>query len=181
MTPHHLDHVLNTLVELVNTGSPAAPVEKLPDVASFHNFISARIITEVEEPTAADIAPLHVVRSRLRAIITAPNEETKTRLVNDALASAMITPRLVEHDGLGQHFHYFPAYASLSEHLLADCAMAIALLISSGESTRLRVCSATGCSNVFVDSSRNRSRTYCDNKKCGNRLHAAAYRQRQRG
>lgn len=180
MTPHHLDHVLNTLVEFVNTGKPAAPTEELSDVEAVRIFIKARIITEVEEPTAADLPPLYVVRSRLRAIVTAPNEAAKTRLVNDALASAMITPRLAEHDGLGRHFHYFPAYASLSEHLLADCAMAIALLISSGEAVRLRTCSAPGCSNIFVDSSRNRSRTYCDSKKCGGRLHSAAYRRRQR-
>jgi predicted RNA-binding Zn ribbon-like protein len=33
---------------------------------------------------------------------------------------------------------------------------------------------------VFVDLSRNRSRRYCDSRTCGNRLHVAAYRARQR-
>ena len=33
---------------------------------------------------------------------------------------------------------------------------------------------------VLVDRSRNRSKPYCDARTCGNRLHVAAYRERQR-
>jgi predicted RNA-binding Zn ribbon-like protein len=33
---------------------------------------------------------------------------------------------------------------------------------------------------VLVDLSRNRSKRYCDSRTCGNRLHVAAYRERQR-
>ncbi|TRZ86560.1 MAG: hypothetical protein D4R83_04375 [Streptomycetaceae bacterium] len=58
--------------------------------------------------------------------------------------------------------------------------MALATLIDSGEISRLQVCKGVGCSRVFIDSSRNRSRAYCDSKTCGARVHAAAYRLRQR-
>ena len=43
-----------------------------------------------------------------------------------------------------------------------------------------RACAAPGCSRVFVDESRNRSRVYCDSRTCGNRMHVAAYRARRR-
>ena len=45
---------------------------------------------------------------------------------------------------------------------------------------RLAVCAAPDCEHVLVDLSRNRSKRYCDSRTCGNRLHVAAYRARQR-
>ncbi len=180
MLKQHRNNALDTLTALVNSGPPASAQEELPDLSAIQEFIKSRTITEVPELNPFDVGQLHQVRSRFRAIFTAPDDSAKMRLVNDALASARITPRLVEHDHLGIHFHYFPLYASLSEHLTADCAMALALLIDSGEISRLQVCKGAGCSRVFIDSSRNRSRTYCDSKTCGARVHAAAYRLRQR-
>ena len=180
MLIQHRNHVLDTITLLVNTSPPASSTDELADLKAIQEFIEARTITEVAELTQFDVAQLNLVRSQLRAIFIAPDEATRTRLVNDALTSARITPRLVEHDHLGMHFHYFPPYASLSEHLIADCAMALAFLIDSGEIKRLKLCSAPDCSRVFVDSSRNRSRTYCDGKTCGARVHAATYRLKHR-
>jgi predicted RNA-binding Zn ribbon-like protein len=176
----HLEHVLGTVTALVNTAPQAANTEQLGDLLAVRQFIADRIITEVEKPTQADIAALHALRTRLRAIFTAPDEESRVQLVNAAVMAAAITPRLVDHDGMGMHFHFFPPYAPLAEHLNADCAMAIAMLFASGDGGRLRVCAAPDCSRVMVDLSRNRSRTYCDNKTCGNRIHVAAYRARLR-
>lgn len=180
MLIQHRNHVLDTITLLINSCPPASLTDELSDVKAIQEFIEARTITEVAGLTQFDVAQLNLVRSQLRAIFVAPDEATRIRLVNDALTTARITPRLVEHDHLGIHFHYFSPYASLSEHLIADCAMAIASLIDAGEVTRLKFCSAPNCSRVFVDSSRNRSRAYCDGKTCGARVHAASYRQRQR-
>ncbi|MGH9036560.1 MAG: CGNR zinc finger domain-containing protein, partial [Acidimicrobiia bacterium] len=58
--------------------------------------------------------------------------------------------------------------------------MGLAIVIRDQGLDRLRVCSAIGCSRVFVDTSRNRSRRYCDPSTCGNRTNVAAYRARQR-
>lgn len=177
---HDLEHVLSTLTALVNTSPQAAGMEELGDVHAVNDFIDEWIITEVEAPTAADLTALHTLRRRLRAVFSAPDTEAKIALVNDLLASAPIQPRLAVHNGLGLHIHYFPPHATLSDHLNADCAMALALLLASDEAVRLRVCNAPDCSRVLVDFSRNRSRLYCDSRKCGNRMHAAAYRARRR-
>ena len=176
----HLGHALGTMVSLVNTGPEVAGEDLLDYLPNVRQFINDRTITEVEAPTDADLTALKALRRRLRAVVVAPDAASRTHLVNSLLDSAVIAPRLVEHDNLGLHMHFFPPYASLSEHLRADCAMALALLITSGESERLRVCNAPDCARALLDESRNRSRTYCDSRTCGNRLHAAAYRARQR-
>ena len=46
------------------------------------------------------------------------------------------------------------------------------------ETARLRRGEAPDGDAVLVDLSRNRSRRYCDTGNCGNRQHAAAYRER---
>jgi predicted RNA-binding Zn ribbon-like protein len=58
--------------------------------------------------------------------------------------------------------------------------MALANVIATGERERLRHCEAPDCRQILVDLSRNRSKRYCDARTCGNRLHVAAYRERQR-
>ncbi|MBO4205190.1 CGNR zinc finger domain-containing protein [Micromonospora echinofusca] len=177
---HHLDHVLGTITALVNTSPHVNGSEELPDGDALRRFVTERIITEVAPPTNADVEPVHRVRARLAAIFVAPDDQARNRLINDALANATVTPRVVEHDDLGVHLHFFPPYASLAEHLNADCAMALAFLLVAGEGSRLRTCAAPDCNRVLVDFSRNRSRAYCDSRTCGNRVNAAAFRARQR-
>lgn len=177
---HDLEPILCTTTALVNTSPHAAGVEQLDDLAAVSQFIDEWIITEVETPSASDLIALHSLRRRLRAVFSAPNSNAKVALVNDLLMSAPIRPRLVARNGVDVHMDYFPLYGPLSDHLNADCAVALALVLASGEAARLRVCGAPDCSRVLVDSSRNRSRLYCDSGKCGNRMHSADYRARRR-
>jgi predicted RNA-binding Zn ribbon-like protein len=46
---------------------------------------------------------------------------------------------------------------------------------------RLKACRLDDCQWAFYDHSKNRSRTWCSMKVCGNRAKARAYRDRQRG
>ena len=178
--PTHWHQVLGTLVELVNSSPPASEVDDLATVDGVRRFIDRRIITEVARPAASDVSALRLVREQLRAIVHEQDEVMRIRLVNTALASATIHPRLADHDGLGLHLHFFPRDARVADHLLADCAMAVAELMVAGEGSRLKQCAVPGCGRAFVDLTRNRSRAYCDSRRCGNRIHAAAYRERLR-
>ncbi|TMR37095.1 hypothetical protein ETD85_08955 [Nonomuraea zeae] len=47
--------------------------------------------------------------------------------------------------------------------------------------SRLKVCSETTCQWAFIDSSRNRSRSWCSMRVCGNRTKTRAYRARKQG
>lgn len=173
-----LNHVIETLVQFINTGPEVGGTEDLGDLDSLRRFIHDRTISEVAEPNATGFPALYALRVQLRAILSAP-EEARTDMVNALLSRASITPRLVEHDDLPLHLHYFPPYTPLTEHLIADFAMALADLLTSGEGSRLRVCARPGCGRTMFDTTKNRSRIYCDSGTCGNRQHTAAYRARR--
>ncbi|WP_229874538.1 CGNR zinc finger domain-containing protein [Amycolatopsis deserti] len=56
---------------------------------------------------------------------------------------------------------------------------AAARLAVLGEWARVKICPADGCRWAFYDESRNRSRTWCSMRVCGNREKARSWRQRQ--
>lgn len=171
---------LATIAELVNSSPRVTGEEALPDLAALHAFVERRAVSEPGELGAEDLATVHRLRARLHDIFLAPDQETAISLVNALVADARTTPRLTDHDGWPLHIHYFAPGAPLAEHLAADGAMALALVIAAGEWHRLAICAAPDCDRVLVDLSRNRSKRYCDARTCGNRLHVAAYRARQK-
>ncbi|MBT8397308.1 MAG: CGNR zinc finger domain-containing protein, partial [Gemmatimonadetes bacterium] len=54
-------------------------------------------------------------------------------------------------------------------------------LLTSDRLERVKVCSAADCDWLFVDSSRNRSRRWCDMAVCGNRSKVRRFRQNLQG
>ena len=52
--------------------------------------------------------------------------------------------------------------------------------MADGSWDRLKGCRRQSCKWVFYDNSKNRSRTWCSMKTCGNREKAHAYRERHR-
>jgi predicted RNA-binding Zn ribbon-like protein len=53
-----------------------------------------------------------------------------------------------------------------------------AQLLSTGDLERVKKCPGERCGWLFIDSSRNRSRRWCDMKECGNRAKASRYYQK---
>ena len=123
---------------------------------------------------------MHALRDAVAAVFDAADDRSAAEAVNTLVSLATVTPRLTDHDGYDWHVHYFAPGASLADHLAADCGMALAFFVVAGEQERLRRCEAPDCDQALVDLSRNRSKRYCDSRTCGNRLHVAAYRERQR-
>lgn len=66
---------------------------------------------------------------------------------------------------------------------LADLRLPLAhaavRLLVDADPSRLRRCA--GCRCAYYDTSKNRTRTWCDMRRCGNRAKAAAYYRRSRG
>lgn len=177
---HDMVHSLATVVELVNTSPSTGGDDDLADLADLRTFVESRQVSGIGTLSPRDLGQVRLVREAFHRVFTAPDQATATRLLNALLSETRITPRLAEHDGHPLHMHYFAPDAQLSEHLAADCGVALAHLLVEGEWERLRTCSAPDCDRVFVDESRNRSRVYCDSRTCGNRMHVAAYRARRR-
>lgn len=177
---HDTECALATVVEIVNTAPGRSTEEGLANVAALEALVERQQISEAGRLGPDDLAAVLRLRDRLHAVFVAPDEATAVRLVNDLVADARTTPRLTDHDGWPLHIHYYAPGVRLAEHIAADGGMALAFVLAAGERQRLAICAAPGCERVLVDLSRNRSKRYCDSRTCGNRLHVAAYRARQK-
>src|ERR1041385_4965631 len=78
--------------------------------------------------------------------------------------------RHAEFRPLGDHYRLiWPATGHPLEHALGEIARSAANLLTSEALTRVRECSGKNCSWLFLDTSRNGLRRWCDMKACGNR------------
>jgi hypothetical protein len=177
---HDTEHALGTVVDLINTDAAAGGEERLADLADLRAFVDRNRFSDVTGLTAADLAEIHRLRADFHEVFGAADVATAVTLVNAIVGAVRTTPHLTDHDGYDWHVHFFAPGAPLGEHLAADCGMALAYVVASGDLERLRTCEAPDCCRVLVDLSRNRCRRYCDSRTCGNRMHVAAYRARQR-
>ncbi len=64
------------------------------------------------------------------------------------------------------------------ERALREIARSAANLLTSEALTRVRQCAGETCSWLFLDTSRNRLRRWCDMKVCGNRAKVQRFRRR---
>jgi len=177
---HDTEHSLSALVDLVNSSPELGDEEGLPDLDALSTFVREHRVSEVGELTLDDLAAVRELRGRLHAVFLAADAAEAAALVNRIIAQAPVTPRLTDHDDYDWHMHFFTPGANLAEHLAVDLGIALAYVLAAGEHDRLRTCEAPDCDQILVDLSRNRSKRYCDARTCGNRLHVAAYRERQR-
>jgi predicted RNA-binding Zn ribbon-like protein len=177
---HDTEHSLLCLVDLVNTSPSRSDSEGLPNRDALCEFVRRHEVSEVDDVTDADVEAVRRIRTRLGEVFEASDPKAAAELLNALLSTAPSTPRLTDHDGHNWHVHYFQPGARVADHLAVDGSMALAQVVAAGELDRLRICEAPDCTQVLVDLSRNRSKRYCDARTCGNRLHVAAYRERQR-
>lgn len=70
----------------------------------------------------------------------------------------------------------YAKHAELPVWMLADAA---AQLLLSEAMPRVRACDATPCRWLFLDTSKNHTRRWCDMKVCGNRMKARRFQARQ--
>jgi predicted RNA-binding Zn ribbon-like protein len=65
--------------------------------------------------------------------------------------------------------------------LLQPIVRAFTRLLGSADLGRLRECEAAGCGQLYLDTTKNRSRRWCDMATCGNRAKARRHIARRRG
>ena len=79
--------------------------------------------------------------------------------------------------------HYRLAWPSTIhplERALGEIVRSAASLLTSEALTRVRQCAGEACSWLFLDTSRNGLRRWCDMKVCGNRAKVQRFRRRNR-
>jgi predicted RNA-binding Zn ribbon-like protein len=167
-----------TAVALVNTLDLASGVDAMVDASSCAQLLSdgGWVLDAVSAP---ELRALRDLRPRLRMIFDATDERKAVLQLNRLLSENHALPQLTDHDG-NWHFHYTQPGASLAVRVATTCAMALLTIMRTDGLTRFRICAAEECTNVLLDTSKNRSRRFCDAGTCRNRANVAAYRARLR-
>lgn len=99
-------------------------------------------------------------------------------LIGRAYAEASAKRMLVD---TGEGFDLlWPKPAVALEHPLWPVAVSAAELLVSDERMRVKECATDNCNWLFLDSSKNRSRRWCEMKECGNRAKARRHYARHR-
>ena len=133
--------------------------------------------------TSLDLSPKEAERAAatarlVRAVAVASSRADVIGHLNELLDLARPRPYATDHDG-DLHLHYARPDAGALEQLSTTVAMGLSQVVAQHGWERLGVCSAEGCDDVYVDTSRNASRRYCSNT-CASRSTVAAYRARQK-
>jgi len=129
-----------------------------------------------------DAGALRRVQRDLRLVFEASSradEEEVVARLNALLDRHPITPYIAGHDSQSWHLHVSNRSSSVAELVIAEALLGLSTLVCDLSPLRLGVCSAAGCSDVFVDTSPNQSRRYCSDR-CSSRANVAAYRARRK-
>jgi predicted RNA-binding Zn ribbon-like protein len=158
----------------------------LPAVDALIAFLEQRNWLH-DQVTDRDVSALRRFQRELRPVFEASNrgdEESVVAQLNALLAKHPVTPYIAGHGGKDGaapdwHMHVADRQSSVAELLVAESLMGLSTLVCDLGATRLGVCDATPCEDVFVDTSPNQSRRYCSDR-CSSRANVAAYRARQK-
>jgi predicted RNA-binding Zn ribbon-like protein len=99
--------------------------------------------------------------------------------MNELMVRHPITPQISSHDPGHLHIHAASKTQTVAELLVGESLLGLANLVCDLGPTRLGLCAAAPCTNVYVDTSPNQSRRYCSDR-CSSRANVAAYRARQK-
>ena len=99
-------------------------------------------------------------------------------ILNAVLAAALASLRIVT---MGDGFAWvWPRGEEMLDRVVWPVALSAADLLTSSERRAVRECAAANCGWLFLDTTRNRSRRWCDMKVCGNRAKARRHYERKR-
>ena len=154
---------------------------ELPDVDALLSHLSSRSWLQ-SQVTQRDLSSLRSFQAQLRRVFEASDRgevSAVVEILNDLLVHHPVTPMISAHDPDDLHMHVANRAASVSELLIGESLLGLANLVCDLGATRLGLCQAAKCENVFVDTSPNQSRRYCS-ERCSSRANVAAYRARQK-
>jgi predicted RNA-binding Zn ribbon-like protein len=132
--------------------------------------------------TERDVVTLRRFQRDLRPVFEASARDDASAVVsglNDLLERHPITPRISDHNPDDLHLHVANKAASVADLLIGEALLGLANVVCDLGPTRLGVCAAAPCTNVYVDTSPNQSRRYCSDR-CSSRANVAAFRARQK-
>jgi len=175
---HYSDRPVALAVDLVNTRQISEDTIGEPaQLGAFMNEYRDMWADVAKPPKPSDLPKVHKLRESLRSVIESPDHDTASERINKILNDYGASPRVSVHNG-DPHLHFEPVQGNLICWLGAITAMGLATVLIEDGIERFGVCNAGDCEDVFVDSSRNRSRLHCSTT-CSTREAVASYRKRQ--
>lgn len=178
---HYSDQPVQMAVDLVNTLDAISSEETLTSPEDVGDFIHGHDGDWCKPGWKADerdLDEVKMLRSQLRRVFDAADEKEAADVINSILSDAVAVPRLSLH-GDGAHLHFETEEDSPARWLGAVTAMGLTVALIEGGYERFGKCSSSTCADVFVDTSRNRSRRHCSDT-CTTRENVAAHRARKR-
>jgi predicted RNA-binding Zn ribbon-like protein len=182
-------HLALDFANAVSDRHTDAPIDRLPTYASLISFarqcelapatqlrrLERRAAGEPEAARAArdEAAALREALYRLFAAIAA------RRAIDPADLAVLNAMRARTRLGRDLEWEWADGPDALDAVLGPIVSSAVDLL-RSPERERIRICAADDCVWLFLDTSKNRSRRWCDMKQCGNRAKARRFQRRGR-
>ena len=181
---HYKDEPVHIAVDLVNTRNPVTNEDMLATEADVTEFLRSHGGDEWCRPryraSETDLHEVRALRARLRDAFKAEDAEGAAKVINSILTDVGAVPRLSVHAGADPHLHFEPQDGAPARWLGAVTAMGLSVALIDGGFERFGICKSSTCEDVFVDTSRNKSRRHCSDT-CTTRENVAAYRARQKG
>jgi predicted RNA-binding Zn ribbon-like protein len=140
---------------------------------------SKRNVREAKQVLDRAVALREALHRIFKAVMTdrrPPTADLET--MNKELLNARAHERLI-HEANGFAWEWVGSEAAL-DRMLWSIAQSAAELLTTGDLSRLRECCGEKCGWLFEDTSRNRSRQWCDMQDCGNLAKVRRFRTRLR-
>ncbi|QUH05333.1 CGNR zinc finger domain-containing protein [Saccharopolyspora erythraea] len=153
------DRDLELVLNFLNTCDVEAGTDVLDDPELWRRWCAERGLGAAPEPAA-----VREIRDSMRAAISC------------AAPAALVAPAWQVQVELRAGI---PVLAGADA--LGDVLVAATHLVHTGYWDRIKICPAENCLWAFYDRSRNRSRTWCSMRVCGNREKARSWRERHSG
>ncbi len=150
-------------------------VERLPTPERLADWLAWSDLA-VDRCTSGDLEQARLLRESIHATATAaatggPLPDASVEVINSWSARGRAVAMLT-HDG---HRRWRLAPASAVDDALGVVAADAISLLTGGRAGRLALCASPTCRAVFLDTSRGRTRRWCDMNTCGNREKKARF------
>ncbi|MFF9481833.1 CGNR zinc finger domain-containing protein [Streptomyces sp. NPDC014733] len=175
-----LGKVLATSFTATLTERCGDPVERIPVPHRLVDWLAVNGLV-VAGCTAAQLALARELRESLHATLTAaaiqePLPASAVQVINDRSAQGRATAVLTPEGTRRWHL----SSASCVEDALGVIAADAIGIIAGERDGRLALCASPTCRAAFFDTSRSRTRRWCEMNTCGNREKKARFHANQR-
>jgi predicted RNA-binding Zn ribbon-like protein len=167
--------------KVVNTrDTTRSEPEYLRTPADLAAYVRSWNIGLAQQPTMQDLAEVLNLRRRLRSVFEARDTAIVVALLNELLQGVRVEPYVELSSDRSIQLHLnVEEDLPLARRLAAEAALGLSAALEQYGIERFQVCNAVPCTDVFIDTSRNRTRRYCC-EQCANRHNVAAHRRRQK-